>query len=157
MKKILITLALFMCILPMNTSKVSATNLITERIVSIEDLGNGYSITTSIVEDEMIATNRSTKTKSGYKKVTYAHDDTVLWTVQVNGMFSYTGTSAVCISSTVTTTCPSSAWKISNKSSSKSGNTAYASATGKQYLLGICIQTVNRTVSLKCSNTGVLS
>ena len=105
----------------------------------------------------MTTANRSTKTKSGHKKVTYAHDNTVLWTVQVNGTFSYTGTSAVCTNSTITTTCPSSAWKISNKSSSKSGNTAYASATGKQYLLGICIQTVNRTVSLKCSNTGILS
>lgn len=157
MKKILTIFALSMCIFTLNINFVLASSSSSENIIEVEELGNGYSIVTTIQEDETLSMNRATTTKSGQKKVSYMHDNTVLWTVQVNGVFSYTGSSATCTSSTVTTTCPSDAWKISNKSSSKSGNTATAKATGKQYLLGFCIQTIDRVVTLKCSNTGTLS
>ncbi len=70
---------------------------------------------------------------------------------------TYNGNSATCINSDIETTCPSPVWKITNKSASKSLNKATASATGKKYINGICIQTVPKKVTLTCSSKGILS
>lgn len=152
MKKFLLCILLTFSFLFTNINSCKAYNSSIQK----EYLGDGYYFETEIYQNDLELLS-SSKTTSGSKKVSYKHDDTVLWTVTVKGKFTYNGNSATCTSSTVETTCPSSAWKISKKSSSKSANKAIASATGKNYLLGVCIQTVSKTVTLTCSANGKLS
>lgn len=152
MKKILLCILLTLSFLFANTNSCKAYNSSLQK----EYIGDGYYFETEIFQSNLNILG-SSKITAGSKKVSYKHNDTVLWTVTVNGKFTYNGISATCTNSTVETTCPSSAWKITNKSSSKSANKAIASATGKNYLLGICIQTVSKTVTLTCSTNGKLS
>lgn len=160
MKKIIKFLLVSLCLMPININYISATENIenTDIIESttVEDLGGGYYLVTTIEQDNT-AINRASKTTSGSKKVSYKNGNTVLWTVQVNGTFTYTGSSAKCTSATVGTSCPNKDWKIASQSASKSGNKAIAKATGKKYFMGVCIQTIDRTVTLTCSNNGKLS
>ena len=81
-----------------------------------------------------------------------------LWSVTVTGNFSYVkGKSSKCTSSSVSAVSYSASWKISNKSSSKSGNTATASATVLQYSGTRPVNSVTRKVSLTCDVNGILS
>lgn len=98
-------------------------------------------------------------TRKGTKTKTYKDKNgKLIWSVQVLGTFTYNGKTATCTSSNIYTTCNASNWKLSNKKSSKSGATAKASVTAKEYtFLGICAKTINSTVTLTCSPKGVLS
>ena len=123
-----------------------------------EYFDDGSYIVTTITEEPSLSLTRTTNTKSGSKKATYySASNVALWNVTVSGKFSYTGSSAVCTSSTVTSESLNSAWKLSNKSSSKSRATASATATYKQYVNGIAKNTTSKTVTLTCSNKGVLA
>jgi hypothetical protein len=112
---------------------------------------------TNIVPGDMLQATASTKT--GSKKTTYYNSsDDILWYVQVTGAFTYNGTTSSCTSSTVSAVSQDSAWAISSKSASKSGNQATGNATAKRYNgLGLVAQTVSKTVILTCSKTGALS
>ena len=59
-------------------------------------------------------------------------------------------------SADVTAESNSSAWKVTNKSSWKSGNTGYASATGSHILSNSEITSTTRTVSISCTKNGTL-
>ena len=94
---------------------------------------------TELVEtsDPGIQPFSATQTKSGSKTQRYVNSS---------------GTST-----DVTAGSNSSAWKVTNKSSWKSGNTGYASATGHQYnILGMETNTLSRTVSISCTKNGTL-
>ena len=129
----------------------------TESSTIIEVLDDGSYIETTIETDTSINLFAATSTKTGRK--TIAHKEKsgrILWSVTVNGKFSYNGTSAKCTSSTISTSCPISSWKLSNKSASRSGATATASAVARRYKNGSVAETLKRSVSLTCSNTGKL-
>ena len=115
---------------------------------------NGLRIETIIIEDVSVA---RTSEKSGTKTVNYYNGNTLLCSVSVHGKFKYGGNSATCTSATVSAYSNNSNWKISNKSARKSGNTAYASATGTRYFMGVEMQKVTRNVSLSCNSSGKLS
>lgn len=122
-----------------------------------------YCITTIEVNDYKITQNRlvsasSTKTKTASKTVEYQNGEgTTLWYVKVTGTFIYNGSTSSCSKSSVSAASYNSSWTISNKSSYKSGNTAYASATGIKKFMSVTIQTITRNVSLSCSKNGTLS
>lgn len=127
--------------------------------VTVNFLEDGYYTITVIedVSDNTIvsrATNTTTKTKTTYVKNSAG---TTLWYVRVTGTFTYGDGSARCTSATPSAASQHASWQVSNISGSKSGATAYASATGKQYLDGAVINTMDRTVSLTCSPTGQFS
>lgn len=71
--------------------------------------------------------------------------------------FKYNGVSSSCTSSKVETKIYHSAWKITNKTSSHSKNTATAKVTAKLYNGSASIQTKTKTLTLTCSKTGVIS
>lgn len=100
----------------------------------------------------------ATQAKSGSKTVRYENaSGTTLWYVTVHASFTYNGSTSSCTSTDVTAGSNSSAWKVTNKSSWKSGNTGYASATGHQYnILGMETNTLSRTVSISCTKNGTL-
>lgn len=102
--------------------------------------------------------SNTVKTKTGYK-TTYCKNanGTVLWSVKVTARFSYNGTTATCTSSSVSTTINNSAWKISNKYSTRCANYGTATATGQEYINNKLVKSVTKTVKLTCSPTGTLS
>lgn len=108
---------------------------------------------------EQFANSVRSSTVSGSKTKNYK--DTkgdIIWSFKVVGKFTYTGQSATCTSSVISSTCNASNWKLSNQKATKSGATAKASITAKEYtFLGICAKTVNSTVTLTCSANGNLS
>ncbi|MBQ8209512.1 MAG: hypothetical protein IJZ35_02880 [Clostridia bacterium] len=125
---------------------------------SIEYLDDGtYVVTTLTVEDDN-SVARATSTKTGSKTITlYNSDDEALVTMKLTASFSYTGSSATCISASTSYTIHNSNWKVTSATASKSGNKATGNFTAKKYLLGIPIQTKEHTLTITCSNTGTLS
>ncbi len=127
---------------------------------TIEYLDNGDYIVTIIetvspVNGIMpLASNTETKSKTSYYK--NAAGDT-MWYVRVTGTFTYGDGTSKCTSVTPSAASYTSDWKVSNISGSKSGNKASATATGKQYVNGIVVDSYTETVTLTCSSTGVFS
>ncbi len=124
----------------------------------IETFEDGSYIESTVYENSGISFRSATQKKSGHKTNTYkSSTGKTIWSVTVKGYFSYNGKGSSCLSSSVSTSCPNSHWKIANSSSNKSGATATASATAKKYLDGKYIQSVTRTVKLTCNKSGKLS
>ena len=123
----------------------------------IEYFSNGsYAITT--LENVSVSITRATSTKSGKKHVDfYNSDDELQWTVTVQGTFTYTGSSAICTSSSVSYSVADDAWKVKEAVASKSGNSAIGDFVVKRYVLLIPYQTENVNVVLTCSANGTLS
>lgn len=103
------------------------------------------------------------------KKVEYLScSGTPLWYVKVTGFFAYNGKRAVCLRAKASARANASRWKISHKRAWKSrykvqrngkavwrsGNMAYAAATGKRYKRNKVIKTVPKQLSLTCSPSG---
>lgn len=150
MKKIILILMCISFILPFSTTNTSALDY-----TEIEYLENGCYIITTIKEENTL---RSTKTKTGTKTKNFYNDNNqVMWSVSVRGTFTYTGSSSKCTSSTVSTTCPGSTWKILSRNASKNGNKATATATAGQYIGGQLSYKVSTSVTLTCSASGKLS
>lgn len=116
---------------------------------------NGDYIETVISESPIAAYSSS---KSGSKSSTYYNaSNEALWYVEVTGTFTYTGSSSKCTGASVSADSYKSTWRVSNRSSSYSGNTATGKATGKRYFGNAVVETINKTVNLSCSANGTLS
>ena len=101
---------------------------------------------------------RASRSISGSKPYTYYSASGVAqWQVTLYGTFTYTGSSATCTASSVSTTIYDNSWSTSSKSASKSGSKATGSATMKQSSNGSTIRTVPVSLSLSCSASGSLS
>lgn len=124
---------------------------------SIEYFEDGSYIITTIQENAN-HTTFSTSTKTGSKRSDYYNEDSeIMWSTTLTATFSYSGTSATCTASNITYTVNASNWRIISAVATKSGNMAIGDVTAKKYFLGVPIETVERTVTLTCSPTGVLS
>jgi hypothetical protein len=154
MKKILktIALSLILCMVPFHNVKALENN--TSYIEEI--FGGGSYIEITIHEENTNARSSTTKKKTATYK---GSSGTVYWSVTVQGTFNYDGKTSTCTSSSISTANYSSTWKLSNKKASKSGNTASASVTAKQYHSNgtTVLQTINKTVKLTCDKNGKLS
>lgn len=126
---------------------------------TIEYLEDGSYFVT-VIEDEpaegILPMAKKTVTKS---KTTYFKNKngTTLWYVRVKGTFTYGDGTAKCTSATPSAVSKSSAWKVSSATGGRSGNKASATATGKQYVGGIVVDTRTKTVTLTCSPDGKFS
>ena len=149
---ILMTILLLFLLLNINVSAASAP-VSHENIIVLE---NGEYIVETITEEAVL--NRATNTKSGQKNMKhYSSDNELLWSATLKGTFTYTGSRATCTASSITYTIYDDNWKITSAVASKSGNTAKGDVTAKRYVLGIPTKTVERTITLTCSSSGVLS
>lgn len=123
----------------------------------VEYLPDGsYYIT--VVEDESsgIALLSTSATKSKTRTY-YSSSGSARWYVKVTGTFTYGDGTSKCTSASVTAESYVSNWRISSKSISKNGNTATATATAEQLLLGQVVNTITQSVTLTCSSTGEFS
>ena len=114
------------------------------------ELGDGY----YLIAETFQSGARASKSVSGSKPYTcYDSAGTALWKVTLYGTFTYTGSSATCTASSISTTIYDSSWSTGSKSASKSGNMATGSATMKKST----VKSVPVSLSLSCSASGSLS
>lgn len=155
MKKIISVFSVILMMLVMfPTTAFAGENNITNR--EVEYFDDGSYIVTELVESGIstLATSTVSKTKSSSY---YDSNNKMLWTVRLDATFRYTGSSATCTSAAASHTIYDSSWKVTSGTASKSGNKATGNFTVKKYVLGIPVKTVNRTLTITCSNTGVCS
>lgn len=114
---------------------------------------NGYYYETII---ETFETPYRNTTTQGARKTTNCKNASgdIIWYVTVYGVYTYDGKTATCTSSSVIAESNVSSWEIDSKKTSRSGASATATAIAKQYLLGVCIDTVTKSVTLTCTPTG---
>lgn len=155
MKKIsalILTMLMLLTIAPLNA--FAAEDVITDSYVEYFD--DGSYMVTEITESAIstFASGTVTKTKSSRY---YDDNDNLQWTVSITGTFNYTGSSATCTKATTSYTINNNAWKVTSAVPSKSGNKAIGTFTVKKYVLGVPLKTINRTVTITCSNNGACS
>lgn len=149
---LIMTIAVFISCFSMPVNAAEEDNIVSTSIEYFED---GSYLITTITEE--ISNTRAT-TKTGTKTSTYKNSDgEALWVYRVTGTYSYTGTSSTCTSVYDSYNIYDDYWKLSSKSCSKSGNTAYGNVTMKYIVSGNLLNTVSDSLSLTCSATGVLS
>lgn len=121
--------------------------------INIRYLDDGSYIVTTIQEFD----TRATQTKSGNKTESiYNNDGSLACRIILGGTFTYTGTTATCISSNITVNIYDSSYSKVSSSSSKSGNTASGSATISRKVLGVTVATNTYPLSLSCDKDGNL-
>lgn len=152
---ITLTMTVVLCLSLFLPSVFAAESTITNTVISSTriELDNGDYIIEEIGENEDTQILRASSSKSGYKKSTYYNSsDVAIFSVQVNGSFTYNGTTAKATSSSATVYIHNESATYVSKSTNYSSN--FATATGKVKYLGI---TIPKTVTLYCSAAGVLS
>lgn len=87
----------------------------------------------------------------------YNNSNKRMWSVQVKGTFIYGNGSASCTKSEISAASYYEYWKLFNKSASKKDNKAMASVTAKLMKDSTVYDTINKTVTLTCSPTGIFS
>ena len=143
-----------------NTAFAASNTQPTQIIIEEAENGNYYEtiIETSKQEQSpysvLAATQSITKTKTTYYRNSAG---TVLWSVSIKATFSYDGSTSKCTSCSHSTTAPRTYWSITSSSSSKSGNSATATATAKYTPSSGTSQSYTKSVTIKCSPTGVVS
>lgn len=133
-----------------------------EVIVSevIEYFADGSSVTTTITQQiHDVETFATTKTVSGSKTRTLKDaDGNILYKFKINGTFSVNiGVSATCTAVSCSASDFNYGWELDSYTTSKSGNTAYATGIFKKKTLLITTQTVEIPISLSCDANGTLS
>lgn len=149
MKKFIALVACFVLMFSISLPCYAAS--IEETIsITTENLGNGITVETEIVE--LNSNARATYQKTGSVKKTYKNGSSVIATVTLTATFTYDNTSA-SVKSTSSSHTVASGWTYKNEDIWDSGNTAYLSAQLYNFPIG----TVDVDMSLSCSPTGVLS
>lgn len=158
MKKILSPILAAIMLLSFYTVYVFAEDNDTIIYKTTEYLEDGSYVVTTLTEKEENANARATATKTGSKtSIIYNSDDEPLVTMKVTASFSYTGASATCTSVSPTYTVHSSSYKMTSATGTKSGNKGTGNFTVKRYVVGIPVQTIEKSITITCSNSGTLS
>lgn len=127
----------------------------------IETLENGYYYETIIVDVETEETNslRASSNTITKKKTTQFKNSsgTVLWSVSITATFTYDGSTSKCTSCTPSAKAYASTWTIRSVTSSKSGNSATATAVARQTAATGNTYDYTKSVTIRCSATGVVS
>lgn len=128
---------------------------------TIELLDNGYYYETTITDEATADTlvsrgsnNYTTKTKTTQFK---NNSGTVLWSVSITATFYYNGTIAQCTSCTPSAKAYASTWSIKSVTSSKSGNSATATAAVTHTGPTGTIQSATKSITITCSPKGIVS
>lgn len=100
---------------------------------------------------------RAAGSVSGKTTYAYNYGGKVVWEAVLNGSFSYTGSSATCTSSSVSTSSYDSAWYTVSKSAGRSGASATSSVTMGRKAGGITVDKVPISMKLTCDANGNLS
>ncbi len=123
-----------------------------------EYLENGDYFEITTIEHDTNSFFATSKTITASRTAKYVTSSgKVCWSVTVTGTFTYNGSTSKCTASKVSAISNNSNWRIASKNSSRSGNTASATATANLYKGSKIIKTATKTVTLSCSKNGTLS
>mgnify|MGYP003373338261 CR=1 FL=1 len=123
-----------------------------------EYLENGDYFEITTIEHDTNSFFATSKTITASRTAKYVTSSgKVCWSVTVTVTFTYNGSTSKCTASKVSAISNNSNWRIASKNSSRSGNTASATATANLYKGSKIIKTATKTVTLSCSKNGTLS
>ncbi len=154
MKRMTTVLLAMLMLIVMCPTNAFAGETATDKYV--EYFEDGSYIVTELETSGISTFATSTTTKTKYSSY-YNSDGDLEWRVYLTGTFTYTGSSATCTKATKSYKIYDDHWKVTSSSASKSGNKATGNFTVKRYLAGIPIRTVNKSLTITCSKTGVCS
>lgn len=150
MKKILC--CILTAVLLLNVMVVCASA--TETNVKTTYFADGSYATVELLMNE----TRASGSKSGNKVYTYYNSDSIAqWKAVLTGSFTYSGSNATCISSSMNVTIYDSSWYTISKFATKSGNTATGSALIGEKVGGVTVIKVPVDLTLTCDGNGHLS
>lgn len=160
MKKIFSCCSIFlMFTLAFNVTTLTAvaqTDGIQQTEIEYMDDGS-YFENTIYIEKPETTLYSTEKIRKGHRTVThYSAKDVKLWSITVNGTYSYNGTTVKCVSCSSSKEIFKKTWKVNITSTTKSGNCASTTAQGKHYTNGKVDKTITKTVSLRCKSNGTL-
>lgn len=154
MRKVLLLLLISIVVFTCSITSFATTE-VDNSVIYFED-GSYIETVINIYDEDFSAF--ATKTKTGDKVISYkTSDGEVKWDATVKGTFTYTGSSATCTAASITYNIYDDAWKMTEATASKSSNKAVGNVTAKKYVLGLPIKTIEQSVTLTCSASGVLS
>lgn len=148
-----VLLAMLMLIVMCPTNAFAGETATDQYVEYFED---GSYIVTELKTSGISTFATSTTSKTKYSSY-YNSNGGLEWRVYLTGTFTYTGSSATCTKATKSYSIYNDNWKVTSSSASKSGNKATGKFTVKKYAIGIPIKTVNKTLTITCSNSGVCS
>lgn len=151
MKRMISCVLLFAVILTM-LPVVGFASAASETIVASFEDGSYMTEEIDVQDARASGSKTGTKTRNYYD----ANDDLV-WKVVLTGKFTYTGSSATCTSSSISTTVYDSVWYTVSKTSSKTGNKAKGTAVMGEKALGVTVGKVQVDLTLTCDANGNLS
>lgn len=147
-----LTVIMLISIAPMKTFAINRNTL--ESDIGYFDDGSYIIIELQESPINSLSTNTVTKTKVA---TFYDTNNNKEWVISLTGTFTYTGSSSTCTNATSSYTIYENSWKVTSKTTSKSGNKAKCDYVVKRYFLGVPVKTIEKSLSLTCSNTGVCS
>ena len=160
MKKIFKCFVLGMVLLCCVQSPIFASDIIEnqkQHDTTVEEVfQDGSYLESYVVVSEHAEVFRSSK-KTGTKTYTAkTSSGKVLWKAILHASYTYTGTSAKCISTSLDTSVLNSNWKITKSNHYASGSSAIGQVTAKKYIDGSAVQTINANLKLTCTASGKL-
>lgn len=157
MKKIIsvFSVVMLLCLFPLTTFASDECQVIKTENGYIEYFEDGSYGVVEILDIKTVT--RATGVNKSKTYVYYNSNDELEWSVTITGTFNYNGSTASCTNAVTSYKIYNDRWKVTASSASRSGATARGDFTLKRYLMGIPTKTVDKTVTLTCSKTGVFS
>lgn len=123
-----------------------------EEVVDIHYYSDGsYGVT-------LLKTSNSKGIKTGTKGYKhYDSNDNLVWEASITASFTYNGTTANCSEASIAYHIYKNSWSLTSSNRSRSGATATGNFTFKNYVLGVPVKTINKTLTLTCSPNGTIT
>lgn len=137
-----------------------AANSTSTPSISVELLENGNYIETIITPEPYNSNSTLSTTKSITKTKTTRQKNAngkIIWSVSIKATFSYDGKTSQCTSCTPSASVPDTHWSVVSLTSSRSGNSATAKAKLTYTRSSGISENFNKSVTIQCSPTGVVS
>ena len=153
MKKTFLLFLLIIMMIPLYTMVAFSVDECNIEYEFFED--GSYAVIVIQKETPLLAKSGSVTETKTYKY--YDNNHNLDWTASITASFTYNGTTAICTYVSKSTPIKDSSWRCTAASCNKSGATATGSFTFKNYVLGVPVKTINKTLTLTCSPNGTIT
>ena len=143
--------ALFLAIMLLSIAQPLSINAAPHTTIEYLSDDSYFETTISIIPTRGTVTNTNIT-------VTYRNaSGEAMWDLTVTANFTFNGKTASCTSSKATANSYNRNWKIIEKSSSRSSNHGTATAKAGQYLNGVYVNSLTKSVTIYCNGNGQVS